>query len=112
MLNLFKRGSGVYLGVLCGVALSSHLRGDTIYDNSANATGGVLILTNSTEVGDEIVLSSTNFSRYLLEFRFEVYGTNTTGAQAFGGSVQADVRFYLNNGPNSGNGPSPGTKFY
>ena len=48
------------------------------------------------EVGNQVVLAGTN--RFLTTFSFEWWGTNTASASTFAGNIQADVRFYLNNG--------------
>src|SRR5947207_2221621 len=101
MLNLFTRNTGMVCAVLMfGVGVSSNLRAGTntvIYKNNVNDLGSYF-LPGTQEVGDAILLSSTNFERYLTEFRFEVYGTNTTGLSTYRDvtNVQAVVRFYLN----------------
>jgi hypothetical protein len=81
----------------------------TIYDNSKND------LTNrfeplALEVGDEIVLDGT--ARYLTNFSFEFWGTNTANAFAFTGNVEGRVRFYLNDGPVYHGYRTPGTVFF
>lgn len=76
----------------------------TIFDNSthdlsARLDPGVL------QVGDEIILDTANsWARYMTTFSFEYYGVgfNVGNPSQFSGNVQADVKFYLNNG-----GPSP-----
>src|SRR5882724_1398112 len=84
----------VTLGML--VSLSS-LRATTIYNNSTN---DLLARFNpgTTEIGDEILFGSTE--RYLTNFSFEYYGTNTAspGNVSFAGAVEARVRFYRNDG--------------
>ena len=96
------------LTVLCA-SLALCAPAATIYDNSAND-----LLTRfsfgTREVGDEIVLAGSE--RYLTNFSFEFYGTNTANPLAFSGSIQARVRFYLNDGPLFNGYSTPGTKFY
>src|SRR5882762_5761803 len=79
------------------IVCSSSLRATTIYDNSVNDLF-TRFNPGTTEVGDEIILGSTE--RYLTDFSFEYYGTNTAspGNISFAGPVQARVRFYLNDG--------------
>ena len=85
------------------------LRATVIFDNSAND-----LVTRfdpgTNEVGDEIILAGTE--RYLTNFSFEYWGTNSTGTNYFSGYVEARVRFYQNNGPLFNGYPSPGTNFY
>ena len=97
------------VGVLW-VGFALPLRATTIFDNSYND------LTNTfepgtLEVGDEIIL--TNYpARYLTNFSFEYWGTNTANPYAFSGTVQARVRFYQNNGALFNGYTAPGTNFY
>jgi hypothetical protein len=64
----------------------------------------------TTQVGNEILLAPGT-PRFLTDFSFEFWGTNTAspGNASFAGPVTAEVRFYLNNGPLSSGVPSPGT---
>ena len=89
-----------------GVALP--LRATTIFDNSSNDLLTRLPVTS--EVGDEILLASTE--RYLTDFSFEFWGTNTASPTSFAGAVQAQVRFYQNNGPTFNGYSTPGTMFW
>ena len=50
--------------------------------------------------------------RYLTNFSFEFWGTNTANPDAFAGTVEARVRFYQNNGTPFNGYPTPGTNFY
>lgn len=61
-------------------------------------------------MGDEILL--TGSERYLTNFSFEFWCTNTANPFAFAGPVEARVRFYQNNGTNFNGYASPGTNFY
>jgi hypothetical protein len=81
-------------------------RADLVYDNSSNDLS-VRFNTGTNEVGDEIVLTATNSSRYVTNFIFEYYGTG------FSGNEQACLRFYRNDGTNSPSGwPVPKTVIY
>ena len=81
-----------------------------IFDNSANDLL-VRFDPGTYEVGDEIMLASTE--RYLTDFDFEFWGTNTASPTSFAGAVQARVRFYENNGALfNGYYATPGTNFY
>jgi hypothetical protein len=71
---------------------------DLIYDNSRNDLS-TRFSPGTNEVGDEIVMTTTNTSRYVTNFSFEYYGTN------FSGNEQARLRFYRNDGTNSTSGP-------
>src|ERR1019366_1078577 len=70
----------------------------------------------TTEVGNEILLPPSPGSPWrLTDFSFELWGTNTAspGNVSFAGTVTAELRFYVNNGPLSSGVPSPGaTPFY
>jgi hypothetical protein len=96
------------VGTLC-VGVGTSVRAVTIFDNSAHDL--VTRLNPGTnEVGDEILLGSPE--RYLTNFSFEFWGTNSTGSTAFAGSVAARVRFYQNNGPPFNGYLTPGSIFY
>ena len=100
---LLLAAGALYLGI------GTSLRAATIFDNSLHD-----LVTRfdpgTNEVGDEILLAGTE--RYLTNFSFEFWGTNSTGSTAFAGDVEACVRFYQNNGPLFNGYPTPGTKFY
>ena len=68
---------------------------ELVYDNSSNDLEFNLD-PGTSEVGDEIFLDGT--SRWLSEFTFEYWGA-ADNPLAFAGSVQARIRFYLNDGP-------------
>lgn len=85
---------------------------EIVYDNSSNDLNFDLNLGTS-EVADEIFLDGT--SRWLSEFTFEYWGSNTETPTEFAGSVEARIRFYLNDGPASPEVEDaffPGTIFY
>ena len=66
-----------------------------VYDNSSNDLNFDLD-PGTSEVGDEIFLDGT--ARWLSEFTFEYWGS-ADDPLAFAGSVEARIRFYLNDGP-------------
>jgi subtilisin-like proprotein convertase family protein len=66
---------------------------------------------SSGEVGSEITLTGTN--RFLSAFSFEYFGGGGPDQGAFAGEVDADVRFYANDGPAIGAGRrAPGTVLF
>ena len=79
---------------------------DVIYNNSANDLV-TRFAPGTATVGDEILLGGT--SRYLTQFDFEYWGTNTASPAAFTGRVSADVRIYLNDGAPFNGYATPGT---
>jgi hypothetical protein len=85
------------------------LNAATIYNN---ATNDLLVRFDpgTREVGDEIILSGVE--RYLTNFSFEFWGTNTANPSAFSSPVTATVRFYLNDGPLFNGYATPGTMLY
>ena len=103
------RGVLVLAALWIGSTLS--LRAATIFDNTQNDLK-VRFNPGTYQVGDQILLSGTD--RYLINFSFEFWGTNTAspGNTTFAGAVQADVRFYLNDGPLFNGYATPGTLFY
>jgi len=96
---------------LC-IGLTLSVQADSIFDNSVND-----LLTRfdpgTQEVGDEILLDGT--ARYLTNFSFEFWGTNTASPSntSFAGDVQARVRFYENTGaPFNGYATPASTPFF
>ena len=106
-MHLIRRKA--WLAILA-ITIGVKLYAGTIYDNSVNDLS-TRFKPGSLEVGDEIILSVTDPSRYLQTFSFEYYGTNTVGA-SFSGSVTAQVRLYLNDGAPFNGYPTPGTVLY
>jgi hypothetical protein len=95
----------IALGLNFGVRLNAAM----IYDNSVNDS--LFRLNPGTlEVGDEITLTSADASRYLQTFRFEYWGTASSAS--FAGTVKAEVKFYLNDGPLFNGYMTPGTVLY
>ena len=89
------------------MAFAGSLQGAVIFQNTQNDTT-TTFTPGVAEVGDEIVLGGPE--RWLTSFSFEYWGT-ASGA-SFAGPVQAQVRFYLNNGPLFNDYATPGTMFY
>ncbi len=81
----------------------------TIYDNSVNDLV-TRFNPGTAEIGDEIQLAGTE--RFLTQFDFEYWGTNTAAPGAFAGTIQARVKFYQNNGALFNGYSSPGTVIY
>ena len=98
------------LGLLC-TALTLPALADIIFDNSANDLA-TRFEPGLLEVGDQIFLSGT--ARYLTNFSFEYWGTNTDSPANlfFSGNLEARVRFYLNDGPLFNGSHTPATVFY
>jgi hypothetical protein len=81
-----------------------------LFDNRANDLHS-RFNPGTFEVGDEITLAGIgNMSL----FSFEFWGTNTAQPDnsTFAGAIQADVRFYYNDGTPFNGYNTPGTKFY
>ena len=102
--------------LICGLALGTpgltlpvNLTAATIFDNSKN---DLLTRFNpgTAEVGDELMLAGSE--RFLTNFSFEYWGTNTAGASAFAGAIEARVRFYRNDGAEFNGYASPGSLLY
>jgi hypothetical protein len=90
-----KRNILLLLGLLC-LALASPLpAATTIFDNSANDLA-VQFEPGTLEVGDQIVFAGTD--RFLTGFSFEFWGVNSVHPASFTGTIEAEVRFYQNNG--------------
>jgi hypothetical protein len=81
-----------------------------VYDNtSTNIDNYVLNFPNGQEIGDQIYLANYTAYPYLTGFSFEYFSPNTAFSS---GTITADVRFYLNDGPQFNSYNSPGTLFY
>jgi hypothetical protein len=95
------------IAVVCA-GLARLVLADTVFDNSVNDIR-TRFNPGTYEVGDQIVLAG--HARYLTNFSFEYWGTNTAAADnpLFSGLVQARVRFYKNDGPPFNDYASPGT---
>lgn len=104
--------AGVWLTVFA-LTIGARLNAGTIYDNTStrvtDGSGNPVIFFPTSEVGDEILLSTTDPSRYLQTFSFEFYGTNTANPAVWSGAnVTARVRLYLNDGTPFNGYPTPG----
>ncbi len=82
-----------------------------IYRNSTNDLS-IRFNPGTFQVGDEIRFTNSPMPTYVTNFSFEYWGTNSSGSSLFGGSVQARVRFYLNDGSPFNGYATPGTMFY
>lgn len=89
-----------------GIALP--VSADTIFDNSAHDLN-TRFTPGTFEVGNEIGLTLGS-PRFLTNFSFEYWGT--ASGPSFNGTVQAEVRFYLNDGTPFNGYSTPGTLFY
>jgi hypothetical protein len=92
------------IAIVLPVGAATPIFNNSVYDLGHRFNPG------TNEVGDEILLASTE--RYLTHFDFEFWGTNTLNDYSFAGTVQARVRFYENNGTLFNGYPSPGTAFF
>jgi hypothetical protein len=83
----------------------------TIFDNTTRDPR-VRLDPGSTQVGDEIILTTNNW--YLQNFSFEYWGTNSASPAntVWSGNVQAEVRMYLMNGAPFNGFATPGTVLY
>lgn len=88
----------------------------TIFDNTTHDLS-LQFNPGTLQVGDQIIMGTANsWARYITDFSFEYYGVsfNLNNPSQFSGNVQADVKFYLNDGlpePISGYA-MPGTSFW
>jgi hypothetical protein len=82
---------------------------DPIFRNSTNDLV-TRFEPGTLEVGDEVILAGP--ARYLTNFSFEFWGTNTANAASFAGSVEAKVRFYQNDGALFNGYPTPSNMIY
>src|ERR1022692_4111897 len=104
--NNFK--ATLVAGVL-SLSMTLPLCATTIFSNTNNDLS-TRLNPGTTEVGDEVVLASTE--RYLSSFSFEFWGINAVNPLSFSGHVQARVRFYLNDGPPFNGFATPYVSFY
>ncbi len=106
---MMLRISKFALALLAALSLGTNARATTIYDNSVN---DLLTRFNpgSLEVGDQIIFAGTE--RFLTNFSFEYYATNTANPTTLAGSVDVRVRFYLNDGALFNGYASPGSSFF
>ncbi|MGA2864776.1 MAG: PEP-CTERM sorting domain-containing protein [Verrucomicrobiota bacterium] len=108
MKNLFSNSGWLTVGALCA-AFNLSARADTLFQNNtvdlSTRFNPVL-----SEVGNQIYLSNGG---YITNFSFEYYGIGGGLAGAFSGTVQADVKWYLNDSSTLYSGyKTPGTVIY
>jgi hypothetical protein len=110
MRALYKATLLLAVGALW-VGIGASLRAATpIFDNSVNDLVHQFD-PGTLEVGDEITLGGTE--RYLTHFDFEYWSvTANPDHVTFAGTVQARVRFYVNDGTPFNGYATPGFKFY
>src|ERR1035438_2771528 len=112
MKTLYKTIFLLAVGALW-MGIGAPLRATIIFNNSVHDETNRFD-PGTTEVGDEIILQGPE--RYLTNFSFEFWGTNSisssSNSTSFNGSVSARVRFYQNNGPLFNGYRTPGTNFY
>src|SRR5215471_4089413 len=104
--NRLKRKGCIFAAGLVSVTA---LNADVIYNNTTNDLT-TRFDPGTKEVGDEIILAGS--ARFLTNFSFEFWGTNTANPSAFSSTVTATVRFYLNDGPLFNGYATPGTLAY
>jgi hypothetical protein len=105
-----NRSHGVPAIAALALALGLPLKADIIYDNSINDLT-TRFSPGTNEIGDQITLAGS--MRFLTNFSFEFYATNTANPFAFAGvNVQARVRFYLNDGAPFNGYATPGSVIY
>jgi hypothetical protein len=80
-----------------------------IFNNSTNDLLTRFVYTGN-EIGDEIILAGSE--RYLTNFSFEFFGTNLTGTLSYGGTPEARVKFYLNDGATFNGYSTPSSNFF
>ena len=97
-----------FAGVWCG-SMSPLFGATTIFDNSVNDLS-TRFNPGLAQVGDQIKLASTE--RMITTFSFEYYAINKLGNPNLQGSVQARVRFYLNDGSLFNGYNAPGTGLF
>jgi hypothetical protein len=109
MKKALKRNVCLLIGAL-GFGLAVPLSAQTIFDNAVNDLT-TRFNPGTYQVGDEINLANTG---NLTLFSFEYWGVGGLDSGAtFAGTIQAEVRFYLNTGPTFNGYPTPAaTPFY
>lgn len=106
---MLKRNLATLLLAISCTAVPLTSRADVIYNNSVND------LTNrfspgTLEVGEEIVFGGS--ARFLTNFAFEFFGTNTISQSIYQGNVEARVRFYAMDGQPFNGYTAPGTSLF
>jgi len=96
-LNAMAAGAGIILASSAGV------RGATLYQDTTHGTGQVMNFPNNQEIGEQIWLGTGTTPMYLTNFSFEYYSPFIS----YSGTVQADVRLYVNDGPKTNGYSTP-----
>jgi MYXO-CTERM domain-containing protein len=91
MKTSFLKATTAVAGII--LAGNAGVRGDTLYQNTANPAGQVMNLNNNQQVGEQIWLGPT-VPEYLTNFSFQYYSP----VSVYSGNVQMDVRLYANDG--------------
>ncbi|HEX5399349.1 MAG TPA: hypothetical protein VFY06_09915 [Verrucomicrobiae bacterium] len=105
----------MFAGVGIMLASSVAVRGGILYNNSKNLVSPSMVMnfTNNAEIGDQIWLGTGSTPYYLTYFSFEYFdpikGDYWPSGQP---NIQADVRFYMNDGSAFNGYNAPGTLFY
>jgi hypothetical protein len=108
MKNLFKNSGWLMVGALCS-AFSLSARADILLQNNTDDLH-TRFNPGLFEVGNQIFLSNGG---YVTNFAFEYYGVGGGLGGAFSGTVQAEVKFYLNDSSTLYNGyATPGLVFF
>ena len=102
MKSFFSKVMTASAGIM--LAGSIGLRGDILYQDTANPTNRVMNLANNQQVGQQVWLGPT-VSEYLTNFSFEYYSP----LSSYSGNVKMDVRLYANDGTAFNGYATPGT---
>ncbi len=93
---LLKKSGWLVVGAL---ALGFSAKADVLFQNNSNDLATRFSPSQaSLEYGNQVFLANPGASS-ITNFSFEYYGIGGGAGGAFSGSVQVDVRWYLNNGP-------------
>jgi hypothetical protein len=103
MKKLFLKALGI------GIVLSSAagVRGDVLYDNTTTDTSSFLTFPSGQQIGEQIWLGTLT-PEYLTNFSFVYYSPDANWTE----TVNADVRFYENDGTPTNGFATPSTLFY
>jgi len=108
MKRLILKAMAASAGII--LASSVGVRGAIVYQNTSHPTGQILNFPNANEIGEQVWLGTGTTPMYLTNFSFEYYSPYVSFTLIT--NVQADVRLYVNNGPQTNGYNAPGTKFY
>jgi hypothetical protein len=105
MKRFFLKATTAGAGII--LAGSVAVRGATLYQDTAQASGQVMNLPNNVTIGQQVWLG-TLVPEYLTNFSFEYYSPYLS----YAGNVQMDVQLWQNTGALVNGYSSPGTLFY